>query len=157
MSLAGQVHEVDLVELAPFGVEEVDIVALRDHLKLGRDPAGSLHTAVAHDLIVEAFLDAGRGHDQNVGGLAAPAVYALAFLDQALHACADTGGIGSETLLDVVGAQHEDEQINDLVALEQGVAHAQGVHGLVDGVHKNGGPAGQTFFGDEVLVAQCSL
>lgn len=104
---------------------------------------GLLHTAVAHDLIVEALLDARRSNYKNVGFLAAPAVHGLALLDQALHASANAGGVCVEALFHIVGAQHDDEQVDDFMALEQGIGHAQSIHGLVDGVYKNGGAAGR--------------
>ena len=43
------------------------------------------------------------------------------------------------------------------MALEQGIDHAQRIHGFVDGVHKNGRPAGETFFGHEIFAAQRGL
>ena len=119
--------------------------------------AGLLHAAVTHDFVVETLLDAGRCHDEDVGLLAAPAVHALALLDQPLHADADAGGVGTKALLDVVRAQHDDEQVDDLMALQQGIRDAQSVHGFVDGVYENGRPAGQALFRDEVLAAQCGL
>ena len=133
------------------------MVARGDHLELRSHPAGLLHAAVAHDFVVEALLDAGRCHDEDVGLLAAPAVHALALLDQPLHADADAGGIGTKALLDVVRAQHDDEQVDDLMAFQQGIRDAQSVHGFVDGVYENGRPAGQALFGDKVLAAQRGL
>ena len=43
------------------------------------------------------------------------------------------------------------------MALEQGIGHAQSIHGLVDGVYKNGGAARKALFGYQILVAQSSL
>ena len=43
------------------------------------------------------------------------------------------------------------------MALEQGIGHAQSIHGLVDGICKNGGAAGKALFGYQILVAQSSL
>ena len=87
VALTGQVHEVDLVELAAFSVQEMDVVALCNDLVPAGNALGLLHTAVAHDLIVEALLDARRSNYKNVGFLAAPAIHGLALLDQALHQC----------------------------------------------------------------------
>ena len=43
------------------------------------------------------------------------------------------------------------------MAFEQGIGHAQSIHGLVDGVCKNGSAPGKTLFGYQILVAQSSL
>ena len=43
------------------------------------------------------------------------------------------------------------------MALEQGIGHAQSIHGLVDGIYKNGGAAGKALFGYQILVTQSSL
>ena len=157
MALTGQVHEVDLVELAAFSIQEMDVVALCNDLVPAGNALGLLHTAVAHDLIVEALLDARRSNYKNVGFLAAPAVHGLALLDQALHARTNAGGVCVKALFHIVGAQHDDEQVDDFMALEQGIGHAQSIHGLVDGVCKNGGAAGKALFGYQILVAQSSL
>ena len=135
----------------------MDVVALCNDLVPAGNALGLLHTAVAHDLIVEALLDARRSNHKNVGFLAAPAVHGLALLDQALHARTNAGGVCVEALFHIVGAQHDDEQVDDFMALEQGIGHAQSIHGLVDGVYKNGGAAGKALFGYQILVAQSSL
>ncbi len=57
----------------------------------------------------------------------------------------------------VVGTQHDDEQVDDLMALEEGVGGAQGVHRFVDGVYKDGRPAGEALLGDEIIAAQRGL
>ena len=118
------------------------------------DPAGFLHAACTHDDIVEAVLDAGRRHHQNVGRLAAPAIHALDLEQQPLHARADAGGVCAKALLDVIRAQHDDEQVDDLVALEQGVGHAQRIHGLMQRVHEHSSAAGKSLLGDQILLAQ---
>ena len=71
-----------------------------------------------------------------------------------LHACRNAGGIGTKALLHIVRAQHDDEQVDDFVALEQGIDDAEGIHRFVDGVHKYGGAAGKSLFGHKVFVAQ---
>ena len=86
--------------------------------------------------------------------MSTPAIHALGLQQQALHACADAGRVGVEALLYVVGAQHDDEQVDDLMAFEQRIGHAQRVHGFVDGVHKYGGPARKPLLGDQILFAQ---
>ena len=43
------------------------------------------------------------------------------------------------------------------MALEEGVGGAQGVHRFVDGVYKDGRPAGEALFGDEIIAAQRGL
>ena len=103
---------------------------------------------------MEAVLDAGRCHHQNVRRLTAPAVHAFHLEQQPLHARADAGGVCAKALLDVVRAQHDDEQVDDFVALEQGVSHAQCIHGFVQRVHEHGSAAGKTFLGDQILLAQ---
>ena len=70
--MAGQVHKVDLIELAALGVQKVHALPLGDDAELLRHTGGSLHTALAHDGVVEALFDTGRGHHQNVGGLGTP-------------------------------------------------------------------------------------
>ena len=112
------------------------------------DPAGFFHAACAHDGIVEAVLDAGRRHHQNVRRFAAPAVHAFHLEQQPLHARTDAGGVCAKALLDVIRAQHDDEQVDDLVALEQGVSHAQRIHGFVQRVHEYGSAAGKPLLGD---------
>ena len=112
------------------------------------------HTAIAHHSVVEACTDGRRCHHQNVGLLGAPAVHALGFENQPLHARSDAGGVGTKALLDIVRAQHDDKQVDDLMALEQGIDDAEGIHGFVDGVHKYGGAAGKPLFGHKVFVAQ---
>ena len=112
------------------------------------------HTAIAHHSVVEACTDGRRCHHQNVGLLGAPAVHALGFENQPLHARSDAGGVGTKALLHIIRAQHDDEQVDDLVALEQGIDNAEGIHRFVDGVHKYGGAAGKTLFGHKVFVAQ---
>ena len=81
----------------------------------------------------------------------------LCLEDEALHPCTDAGGIGVEPLLDVVGAQHNDEQVDGLVALEKRIGHAQSVHRLMDGVHENRRPARKALFRHKILAAQRRL
>ena len=92
-----------------------------------------------------------------LGSLPPQAVHGLALLDQALHARANAGSVCVEALFHIVGAQHDDEQVDDFMALEQGIGHAQSIHGLVDGIYKNGGAARKALFGYQILVAQSSL
>ena len=68
---------------------------------------------------MEAIADAGRGHDEDVWSLGPPAVHALSLEDQPFHPRADAGGIGVEPLFDVVGTQHDDEQVDGFMALEE--------------------------------------
>ena len=82
--MAGQVHKVDLIELAALGVQKVHALPLGDDAELLRHTGGFLHTALAHDGVVEALFDTGRGHHQNVGGLGTPAVHALALEDEVI-------------------------------------------------------------------------
>ena len=44
-----------------------------------------------------------------------------------LHTGCNAGGVGPKALFHVVGAQHDDEQVDDFMALEQGIGHAQTV------------------------------
>ena len=154
MALAGQVHEIHLVELAVLCVQEVHALPLADDAELPGYTGRFFHTAITHHSVVEACTDGRRCHHQNVGLLGAPAVHALCFEDQPLHARSDAGGVGTKALLDIIRAQHDDEQVDDLVALEQGIDNAEGIHRFVDGVHKYGGAAGKTLFGHKVFVAQ---
>ena len=109
VALAGQVHEVHLVELAVLCVQEVHTLPLADDAELLCHTGRLLHTAIAHHSIVEACTDGRRCHHQNVGLFGAPAVYALCFEDEPLHACSNAGGIGTKALLHIVRAQHDDE------------------------------------------------
>ena len=147
-------HEIHLVERAVLCIQEVHVLARADDAELLGHTGGFLHTAVAHDRVMEPGPDGRRCHHQNVGLFGAPAVHALGLEDQALHTGCNAGGVGTKALFHVVGAQHDDEQVNDLMALEQGVDHAQGVHGLVDGVHEHGGAAGKALLGHQIFVAQ---
>ena len=61
MALTGQVHEVDLVELAAFSVQEMDVVALCNDLVPAGNALGLLHTAVAHDPVSYTHLAAFLG------------------------------------------------------------------------------------------------
>ena len=53
VALAGQVHEVHLIELAVLCVQEVHALPLGYDAQLLGDPAGFFHAACAHDGIVE--------------------------------------------------------------------------------------------------------
>ena len=99
----------------------------------------------------------GGRDEQDVGLVAAPAGDALALVHQTLQTPGDAGGVDGETLLGVVGAQHDDQQIHRLVAHEDGVCHIQGGHGFVEGVGEDGGAAGQTLFQDQIVLTQCLL
>ena len=121
-------HEVHLIELAVGSIEEMDVLTFRDDTELLSHALRLFHTALAHDGIMEAIADAGRGHDEDIGSLGPPAVHALGLEDQPFHTRADAGGIGVEPLFDVVGTQHDDEQIDDFMALEERISHAQSVH-----------------------------
>ena len=121
-------HEVHLIELAVGSIEEMDVLTFRNDTELLGHTLRLFHTALAHDGIMEAIADAGRGHDEDVGSLGPPAVHALGLEDQPFHTRADAGGIGVEPLFDVVGTQHDDEQIDDFMALEERISHAQSVH-----------------------------
>ena len=57
----------------------------------------------------------------------------------------------------IVGAQHDDEQVDDLMALEERIGHAQSVHRLMDGVHENRRPARKALFRHKILAAQRCL
>ena len=72
-----------------------------------------------------------------------PAIYALCFAHQALHADTDAGGVDSQPLLNIVGAQHDNKQINDLVAFQQRIENCESVHGFMEGVGEDSGAAGQ--------------
>ena len=135
----------------------MDALPLGDDAELLCHALRLFHTALAHDGVVEAVADAGRSHDKDVGGFGAPAVHALCLEDEALHPCTDAGGIGVEPLLDVIGAQHNDEQVDDLMALEERIGHAQSVHRLMDGVHENRRPARKALFRHKILAAQRCL
>ena len=128
VALTGQMHEVHLIELAVGSIEEMDVLTFRDDTELLSHALRLFHTALAHDGIMETIADAGRGHDEDVGSLGPPAVHALGLEDQSFHTRADAGGIGVEPLFDVVGTQHDDEQIDDFMALEERISHAQSVH-----------------------------
>ena len=121
-------HEIHLVELAVLCIQEVHVLARADDAELLGHTGGFLHTAVAHDRVMEPGPDGRRCHHQNVGLFGAPAVHALGLEDQPFHTRADAGGIGVEPLFDVVGTQHDDEQIDDFMALEERISHAQSVH-----------------------------
>ena len=73
VALAGQVHEIHLVELAVLCIEEVHALPLADDAKLPGYTGRLLHTAIAHHSIVEACTDGRRCHHQNVGLFGAPA------------------------------------------------------------------------------------
>ena len=109
MALAGQVHEIHLVELAVLCIEEVHALPLADDAELPGYTGRFFHTAIAHHSVVEACADGRRCHHQNVGLLGAPAVHALGFEDQPLHARSDAGGIGTKALFHIIRAQHDDE------------------------------------------------
>ena len=157
VALAGQVHEIHLVELAVLCVQEVHALPLADDAELPGYTGRFFYTAIAHHSVVEACADGRRCHHQNVGLLGAPAVHALGFEDQPLHARSDAGGVGTKALLDVICAQHDDKQVDDLMALEQGIDDAEGIHGFVDGVHEHGGAAGKALFRHKIFLAQCLL
>ena len=150
-------HEVHLIELAVGSIEEMDVLTFRDDTELLSHALRLFHAALAHDGIMEAVADAGRGHDEDVGSLGPPAVHAFGLEDQPFHTRADAGGIGVEPLFDVVGTQHDDEQIDDFMALEERISHAQSVHRLMDGVHENGRPARKTLFRHEIVAAKRRL
>ena len=111
----------------------------------------------AHAGILQ-FVTDGRGcDDEDVGLLAAPAIHAHALADQTLHAEADAGGVHAQTVLGIVGAQHDDQQIDDFVAFQQGIGDAEGVHAFMQRILEYGGAAGETLFGDQKILAQCFL
>ena len=105
MTFAGQVHEIHLVELAVLCIQEVHVLARADDAELLGHTGGFLHTAVAHDRVMEPGPDGRRCHHQNVGLFGAPAVHALGLEDQALHTGCNAGGVGPKALFHVVGAQ----------------------------------------------------
>ena len=154
----GQVHPVHLIELAPVGVHEVGAHQPGALLVAGRQGPGLLHAAAAHRRAAVGLFhhrqNGGRADDQDVRLLLPPAVHALGLAHQALHADGDTGGVDAQPLLGVVGAQHDDEQVNDLVALQQGVGAAQGVHALVERVREHGGAAAEALLRHQEILAQ---
>ena len=62
-----------------------------------------------------------------------------------------------ETLLAVVGSQHDDQKIDVLMALQQTPEIGKNIHILVKGICKNSGAAGKTFFRHKVAVAKTLL
>ena len=99
MTFAGQVHEIHLVELAVLCIQEVHVLARADDAELLGHTGGFLHTAVAHDRVMEPGPDGRRCHHQNVGLFGAPAVHALGLEDQALHTGCNAGGVGPKAFL----------------------------------------------------------
>ena len=151
---AGQVHKVDLIEFAALGVHKAAAQPGGDLLVLLGHALRTLHAAFAHGVVVEAGLDGGGRDDQDVGLMTAPAVHTHGLAHQPVHAQTDAGGIGAEALLGVVGAQHDDEQVDVLMALEQGIGNAERVHALMERVNEHCGAAGQALLGDQILLAQ---
>ena len=158
VALTGQVHEVHLIEFGDaLGIQEGEAQSLDHGLVAGSQLPGFGGAAGAHAGVVQFFADVGRTDDQNVGFMLSPAGDAHALFHQPLHAQGDAGSVHAQTVLGVVGAQHDDQQIHGLMAHEDGVGHIQSGHALVKGIGENGGAAGEAFFQNQVFFAQMRL
>ena len=127
VALAGQVNVVHGVELGTqiLSIQEVNAAQVALFLIIlgqlqGLFPAATAH-GDTHGAFKHAFSDGGRCDHQNVGLRIAPALYRLGLLHQTAHGDGHTGGTGGETLLHIIGAQHDHQQIHELVALQAGI------------------------------------
>ena len=164
VALAGQVHEIDGIELRPHlvCVQEVTARLLRHPLEVGGELPGLLHAAVAHGAHFvrhrggeDAFLNDGRRDDENIGlSAGTPALRGLGLLHQAAHPQADGEGVHAESLLAVVGAQHDDQQAHRLVARQTGPEVVQGIQPLVEGIGEHRGPSREALLEDLAVLPQ---
>ena len=95
-----------------------------------------------------------RADDQNIGNSATPGHDGFCLHNEALHAHGDAGGAHTETLLGVVGAEHDDQQIHRLMAHEGGIDDVQAGHALVKRVGKDGGTAGEALLNHQTVLAE---
>ena len=87
VALTGQVHEVDLVELAAFSIQEMDVVALcNDLVPAGNAPWNFSTQPSPMTSSWKPSLMSRRSNYKECWVPCRPAVHGLALLDQALHA-----------------------------------------------------------------------
>ena len=161
MAPAGEVHTVNLVELAAPGIHKVGSHQLGGLLIERGKLFALLDTASSHGqaagIQFHPLPNGRRADNEDVRRVIPPAIHALGLADQPLHTNSDTGCVDAQPLLDIVGAQHDDQKVNHLMALEKGIGAAQCIHALVERVGKNGGPARQALLCHQIVFPQCLL
>ena len=156
VALTGQVHEVDLVELAAFSVQEMDVVALCNDLV----PAGNaLDFSTQPSPMTSSWkpsLMRGGATTRMLGSLPPQQSTVLHFwIRRSMPAPMQAAFALKRSFTSLVPSMMMSRSMTSWLLSRD--SHAQSIHGLVDGIYKNGGAAGKALFGYQILVAQSSL
>ena len=163
MAFFRQVHIVHLIKFTAkgSGIQEVAANQVTLFLIIVCQFLGFLHALFAHGGSYLAgehtFADGRRCHDQNIRLVVAPAFRSHGLLSQSGHANGNAGCTGIETVLAVIGSQHDDQQVHCFMALQAGVDIIQCIQSFVDRIIKASGPAGQAFLDHQVFFSQLLL
>ena len=155
--LGCQMYVICLRQFTASRIQKIHLLCHRQKSIFSGQRFRGLHTVRGKFRIGHSFFNRNRCHDQDLRSVRPPAGNRLCLFHKDLHSFGNLLRIRAKFFLGIIGSQHQDQQIQRLMAVQQRMQYRQQIHRIHGRILIHTGSAALALFNDQILFAQCLL